>query len=176
MNIRRQLLAAALAATLIGTALAQSQPPQAQSKQSRPDRAMGPERMFEGLDVTEAQRTQLRTIADEHRNATAPLRERMRAAQQTLANARPGDPDYEAKTAEARRTLQETREQARDEMGKFRTRADAVFTPEQRTQVEARRTERRERMGERRGQRGGMEGRGGRLGHGAGGRPRRGGG
>jgi Spy/CpxP family protein refolding chaperone len=60
-------------------------------------------------------------------------------------------------------------------MEKFRSRTDAVLTPEQRTQVEARRAEMRERMGERRGERGGMEGRGGRRGEGAGGRPRRGG-
>lgn len=190
MNIRRPLIAAALATTLIGSALAQSHshtqaaPSQPQAPQSPPERpmrgmdrgaAMGPERMFEGLDLTEAQRTQLRGMADEHRAAVEPLRDRMRAAQQTLQSVQPGDPDYDTKTAEARKTLQETRGQMRTEMETFRSRTDAVLTPEQRTQVEARRGEMRERMGERRGERGAMESRGGRRGEGAGGRPRRGG-
>ena len=190
MNIRRPLIAAALATTLIGSALAQSHshtqatPSQPQAPQSPPERpmrgmdrggAMNPERMFEGLDLTEAQRTQLRGMADEHRAAVEPLRDRMRTAQQTLQSVQPGDPDYDTKTAEARKTLQETRGQMRTEMETFRSRTDAVLTPEQRTQVEARRGEMRERMGERRGERGGMEGRGGRRGEGAGGRPRRGG-
>jgi Spy/CpxP family protein refolding chaperone len=44
----------------------------------------------------------------------------------------------------------------RDEMAAFRTRTDAVLTPEQRAQVEQRRGEMRERMGERgEGRRGG---------------------
>ena len=185
MNIRRPLIAAALATTLIGSALAQSHshtqatPSQPQAPQSPPERpmrgmdrggAMNPERMFEGLDLTEAQRTQLRGMADEHRTVIEPLRDRMRTAQQTLQSVQPGDPDYDTRTADARKTLQETRGQMRTEMEKFRSRTDAVLTPEQRTQVEARRGEMRERMrerggermDERRGERGGMEGRGGR--------------
>ena len=98
-----------------------------------------------------------------NRELSDDAREKMRAAQQTLADAQPGDPDYDARTAEARKTLQETRGQMRTEMENFRSRTDAVLTPEQRTQVEARRSEMRERMGERRGERGGMGGgRGGR--------------
>jgi len=165
MAIRKPLLAAALAATLIGGALAQS-PPDRPMRGMERGGLMGPERMFEGLDLTDAQRTQLRGMADEHRAVIEPLRDRMRAAQQTLETAQPGDADYDAKTAEARKTLQQTRGQMREEMEKFRTRTDAVLTPEQREQVEARRGEMRERMGERRGERGGerggMEGRGGR--------------
>lgn len=187
MNIRRPLIAAALATTLIGSALAQSHshtqaaPSQPQAPQSPPERpmrgmdrggAMSPERMFEGLDLTEEQRTQLRGMADEHRAAVEPLRDRMRTAQQTLQSVQPGDPDYEARTADARKTLQETRGQMRTEMEKFRSRTDVVLTPEQRTQVEARRGEMRQRMGEHRGERGGMgEGRGGMEGR-SGRRPR----
>jgi len=169
MTLRRPLLAVALAATLIGSAIAQSHD-HSEAAQARPVRPMNPERMFEGLDLTEAQRTQLRGMADEHRAAIEPLRDRMRTAQQTLDAVQPGDPDYDAKTADARKTLQETRAQMRGEMEKFRTRTDAVLTPEQRTQVEARRGEMRQRMGERRGERGGersgMRGPGGREGRG----------
>lgn len=187
MKTLKPLLTVAVVSTLLGApAFTQSHshaeappPPEAQSRPERPmrgmERGMNPERMFEGLDLTEAQRTQLRGMADEHRAAVGPLRDRMRAAQQTLDSAKPGDPDYDTKTAEARKTLQETRGQMRTEMEKFRSRTDAVLTPEQRTQVETRRSEMRDRMGERRGERGGMEGRGGRRGEGAGGRPPRGG-
>ena len=174
MTLRRPLLAVALVATLIGSASAQS-PPDRPMRGMERGGAMNPERMFEGLDLTEAKRTQLRGMADEHRAAIEPLRDRMRTAQQTLDSVQPGDPDYDAKTADARKTLQETRAQMRGEVEKFRTRTDAVLTPEQRTQVEARRGEMRQRMGERRGERGGMESRGGRRGEGAGGQPRRGG-
>ena len=161
MAIRKPLLAAALAATLVGSAFAQSQPsPSPMPPPDRPMRGMerggpmNPERMFERLDLTDAQRTQLRGMADEHRAAIEPLRDRMRTAQRTLDAVQPGDPDYDAKTADARKTLQETRAQMRGEMEKFRTRTDAVLTPEQRTQVEARRHERRDdRRGDHRGDR-----------------------
>lgn len=186
MVTRKPLLAVALAATLIGSALAQSRSTPTETPPDRPmsgmegrggmgSRGMNPERMFEGLDLSDAQRTQLRAMADDHRRAVEPLRDRMRAAQQVLDTAQPGDPDYDTKTADARKTLQESRGRMRDEMETFRARTDAVLTPEQRKQVEQRRSEMRERMEERRGERGGMEGRGGRRGDGDGGHPRRGG-
>ena len=156
------LIAAALVAAVAGplsdAALAQAAPPDRPTRgmDGRGAGGMGPERMFEGLDLSEAQREQLRGMATEHRNATAPLREKMRTAQQVLADAKPGDADYEAKTSEARKTLDETRRQMRDEMAAFRARTDAVLTPEQRAQVEQRRGEMRGRMGERgEGRRGG---------------------
>ena len=151
-------LVAAVAGPLSGAALAQTAPPDRPMRgmEGRGPGGMGPERMFEGLDLSDAQRTQLRAMADEHRKAIEPLRDRMRTAQQVLADAKPGDADHEAKTAEARKTLDETRRQMRDEMAAFRTRTDAVLTPEQRAQVEQRRGEMRERMGERgEGRRGG---------------------
>ena len=172
-TILKSLLATALVAAAGGAlsdaALAQTAPPDRPMRgmDGRGPGGMGPERMFEGLDLSAAQREQLRGMVTEHRNATAPLRDKMRAAQQVLADAKPGDADHEAKTAEARKTLQETRGQMREEMEKFRTRTDAVLTPEQRAQVEQRRSEMRERMDERvGGRRGGMEGRGGRHGDG----------
>jgi Spy/CpxP family protein refolding chaperone len=158
--ITQRLLAAALATlaavSMAGAANAQTTSPDRPARGTEGRGGMGAERMFEGLDLSDAQREQLRGMATEHRNATAPLRDKMRAAQQVLETAQPGDPDYETKTAEARKTLQETRGRMRDEMEKFRTRTDAVLTPEQRAQVEQRRGEMRERMGERgEGRRGG---------------------
>lgn len=161
----KPLLAAAVATALIGSALAQSQTP--------PDRPMGgmerrdgmgpgrmnPERMFEGLDLADAQRAQLRALADDHRRTVEPLRERMRAAQQTIADAKPGDADYDARTAAARKELDQARGMMRDAHEEFRKRSDAVLTPEQRNEMERRRGEMRERMEERGGT---GEGRGGR--------------
>lgn len=154
----KPLFAAALTATLIGSALAQSQTPP-------PDRPMGgmehrdgmghrggmgpgrmnPERMFEGLDLSDAQRAQLRALADAHRRTVEPLRERMRADQQTIADAKPGDALYEARAAAARKDLDQTRDMMRAAHEEFRKRSDAILTPEQRTQVEAHRGGRRTR-------------------------------
>lgn len=185
MKTLKPLLAAAVAATLLGTALAQSQMP---PPPDRPMRGMGdgmdhgmerggpmnPERPYEGLDLADAQRAQLHALADDHRRIVEPLRERMRAARQTLADAKPGDADYDAKTAAARKELDDIRDQMRAAHESFRSRADALLTPEQRNQVESRRAEMRDRMrdrmrertGERRGERGGMRGPGDRQGHG----------
>ena len=132
---------AVVAALLAGSfALAQEGPPPEQRMQ----------RVFEQLDLSDAQRTQLRTLADSHRAAIAPLREQVRTAQQTLANAKPGDANYDTVTAEARRSLEAARTQLRDQQEQFRTQSDAILTPEQRAKMQELRAERRERMGERR--------------------------
>lgn len=158
MDLPRTLLAVALVATLIGPALAQSQPPPRERSTGGMERRggmehrgsmghgrMDPARMFEGLDLTEAQRTQLRALADDHRRTVEPLRERMRAAQQAIADAKPGDAGYEAKTAAARKDLDQARDMMRAAHEEFRKRSDAILTPEQRTQVEAHRGGRRTR-------------------------------
>lgn len=163
MNTLKPWITAALAAALVGTnAFAQSEPspsaPPGMERGMGRSGAMNPERMFEGLDLTDAQRTELRTMTNALRDNIGPLREQMRAAQQTLAEANPGDADYDAKTAAARKTIQETRNQMRDVMQEFRSRTDAVLTPEQRTQIETRRAEMRGRMEERRSERRGDRG------------------
>lgn len=163
--IIRRLLTATVATLAVvsmsGAANAQTTAPDRPARGTESRGGMGAERLFEGLDLSDVQREQLRGMAAEHRNATAPLRDQMRAAQRVLETAQPGDADFETKTAEARKTLQETRGRMRDEMEKFRARTDAVLTPEQRAQVEQRRGEMRGRMGERRGERRGMRGPGG---------------
>jgi Spy/CpxP family protein refolding chaperone len=142
MPIRTSFIAAAVAAaTLSGTiALAQEGPPPEQRMQ----------RVFDQLDLSDAQRTQLRTLADSHRTATEKLREQVRTARQTLDSAKPGDANYDAVTAEARRSLEAARSQLREQQEQFRTQTDAILTPEQRSKMQELRAEQRQRMGERR--------------------------
>lgn len=150
MNIRNSLIAVAVAATLMTAAVARA------DEGPAPEQRM--QRAFEQLGLSDAQRTQLRSLSESHRAATEPLREQMRAAQQTLVNAKPEDPNYAAVTAEARRNLDAARTQMRDQQEQFRSQTQAVLTPEQRNALEARRAERRERMEERRGRMGEMGG------------------
>ncbi len=142
MPIRTSFIAAAVAAaTLSGTiALAQEGPPAEQRMQ----------RVLDQLDLSDAQRTQLRTLVDSHRTATEKLREQVRTARQTLDNARPGDANYDAVTAEARRSLEAARAQRREQQEQLRAQTDAILTPEQRSRMQEFRAEQRQRMGERR--------------------------
>jgi Spy/CpxP family protein refolding chaperone len=153
MNIKNSLIAAAVAATLFTTAIARADDGPA------PEQRM--QRAFEQLGLSDAQRDQLRSLSENHRSATEPLREQVRTAQQTLANTKPDDPNYATVTAEARRNLDTARQQLRDQQEQFRSQTQAVLTPEQRNSLEARRAERRERMEERRGEMGERGGRGG---------------
>lgn len=153
MNIKNSLIAAAVAATLLTTAIARA------DDGTAPEQRM--QRAFEQLGLSDAQRDQLRSLSENHRSATEPLREQVRTAQQTLANTKPDDPNYANVTAEARRNLDTARQQLRDQQEQFRSQTQAVLTPEQRNSLEARRAERRERMEERRGEMGERGGRGG---------------
>lgn len=134
------------------------------------------ERSWRNAGLTDEQLSVMRTLSQNHRTATLPLREQIRSAQQTLASVKPGDPNYDAVTAEARRSLDAARTQLRTQQLQFRNEVQNLLTPEQRAQAEARQQERRQRMQERRQQRpdGGMrDGRNGRPGAGGmpGGRP-----
>lgn len=142
MPTKASSIAIAVVASLLtgSLTLAQQGPPPEQRMQ----------RMFEQLNLSDAQRTQLRTLAESHRAAIAPLRDQVRTAQETLANAKPGDANYDTVTAEARRSLEAARAQLRTQQEQFRTQSDAILTPEQRTKMQELRAERRERMGERR--------------------------
>lgn len=157
----------------VGSAFAQSEMPPEEDEM----RSMRLERSVQDAGLTEEQRAAMRTLSENHRAAAQPLREQIRAARQTLANTRPGDPNSEQLTAEARRSLESARTALRNEQQQFRSDVQALLTPEQRARVEARQQERRQRMDERRQQRpdGGMrDGRGGRPDAGGmpGGRPR----
>lgn len=157
----------------VGSAFAQNEMPPEDDEM----RSMRLERSVQDAGLTAEQREAMRTLSENHRTATQPLREQIRTARQTLATTRPGDPNYEQLTAEARRSLESARVELRNQQQQFRSDVQALLTPEQRAQVEARQQERRQRMDERRQQRqeGGMrDGRMGRPGSGGmpGGQPR----
>lgn len=103
------------------------------------------ERAARGLNLTDTQRTQMQTLVDEHRAATQGLREQVRSARQTLATTKPGDPNYDSVTAEARGNLEAARSQLRSRQQQFRDNVQGLLTPDQRAQLESRQAERRAR-------------------------------
>jgi protein CpxP len=101
---------------------------------------------FGQLDLTEAQRAQVRSLVEAHRAATAPVLERARTARQAL---------HEAVTASAvdeaairARSAELASAEADLTVARARMHADVlkILTPEQRTELEQNRTRRAERM------------------------------
>lgn len=102
------------------------------------------------LNLSDAQKAQLRSLSENHRQATEGLRTQVRAAQQTLANTPRTDPNYESITAQARQNLESARSQLRVQQQAFQSSARGLLNPEQLNALEANRAERRQRMMERR--------------------------
>jgi Spy/CpxP family protein refolding chaperone len=102
------------------------------------------------LDLSDSQKAQLRSLRENHRQATEGLRAQVRAAQQTLANTPRTDPNYESITAQARQNLESARTQLRTQQQQFQSNARNLLSPEQLNTLEANRAERRQRMMDRR--------------------------
>jgi Spy/CpxP family protein refolding chaperone len=102
------------------------------------------------LNLSDAQKAQLRSLSENHRQATEGLRAQVRAAQQTLANTPRTDPNYESITMRARQDLESARSQLRAQQQTFQSNARSMLNPEQLNTLEANRAERRQRMMERR--------------------------
>lgn len=141
MTFRQTLLAAALPFLLVApTALAQDAPPQrSEQRGQRPDGQRGPDRMFEGLNLSDAQKTQLREAMQQQR-------ERFRPQMEALRNQTGLTDEQKRERREALMTQQ------RSEMDAA---ARRILTPEQYQSW----TQQRQQMEQRRGQRPGMEGR-----------------
>jgi Spy/CpxP family protein refolding chaperone len=113
---------------------------------------------FGQLDLTEAQRAQVRTLVETHRAATDPVLERAQTARQALhAAVTAGTIDEGAIRA---RSAELASAEADLAVARARLHADItkILTPEQQTELEANRSrmaERMQSMRERRGQRGG---------------------
>lgn len=110
--------------------------------------------MLGELDLTEAQREQVRTIMETRRAADEPLMERAQAARQALQTAIQTQPVDEA-TIRARSADLATIE-ADLAVSRARLQAEilALLTPEQRTELEQQQAQMRERMETRGGRRG----------------------
>ncbi len=102
------------------------------------------------LNLSDDQKAQLRSLSENHRQATEGLRAQVRSAQQTLANTPRTDPNYESVTARARQDLESARSQLRTQQQAFQSNARGLLNPEQLNTLEANRAERRQRMMERR--------------------------
>jgi Spy/CpxP family protein refolding chaperone len=102
------------------------------------------------LDLSDSQKAQLRSLRENHRQATEGLRAQIRTAQQTLANTPRTDPNYESITSRARQDLESARSQLRVQQQAFQSNARSLLNPEQLNTLEANRAERRQRMMERR--------------------------
>lgn len=136
-----------LAAVLVAnSAYSQSADP----TRSRPNAVDRLERAMNGLDLSEAQKVQLRTLTENHRQSTAGLRDQARAAQQTIATTPRTDPSYATIVAEARRSLETARNQLRAQQDQLQTDARALLTTEQLNTLETRRAERAQKFAERR--------------------------
>jgi periplasmic protein CpxP/Spy len=118
-------------------------------------------RMAERLNVTDAQKAQMKQIAESYRERMKPLREELRTKRQALRQAQQGNTFNEALAAQA---LGETAGVKARLMGeRFRMRQEmlAVLTPEQKTQLDQMRQEfktKREQFKSRRAERGTRQG------------------
>lgn len=107
------------------------------------------ENALNDLNLTDAQREQLRRLSDTHRQSTEALRNQIRSAQQTIASTPRTDPNYDAITAEANKTLETARVQLRAQQQSFRDITRGLLTPDQLNTLESKRAERQKRMSER---------------------------
>ena len=106
---------------------------------------MGKEmRMLRGIDLTEDQRTQIRTIMEVNRPAPE-----VRTEIRTLATAKRDG----SITANQQERLTVLKQQAKENARSIKEQVKAILTPEQKTQVEAKKAEMKQRMIERRHQR-----------------------
>ena len=90
---------------------------------------------FRGIDLTEAQRTQLRTIREQHAAQAKPIAQRLRPAMQEARAARQRGDTTAARAAFERTATDRAALKAIGE--RQRAAALAVLTPEQRAKVEA---------------------------------------
>lgn len=107
--------------------------------------------MFRGINLTEDQRARMNQIRESFNQRTQPLRQELRTKRQELRQASEGGTFNEAL---ATQKLQETASiQARLMGERFRMRQEmlSVLTPEQRQQLEQKRSERRPRGAQRTG-------------------------
>jgi Spy/CpxP family protein refolding chaperone len=95
-----------------------------------------------GVNLTDAQKEQLRTIMEANRSANQASFEEFRSLREARRNG--------TLTAEQQNRLQTLREQMKQNAEQTRTQVLAILTPEQRTQLEQQKQEREKRREERR--------------------------
>ncbi|MDA1184765.1 MAG: Spy/CpxP family protein refolding chaperone [Acidobacteria bacterium] len=109
------------------------------------------------LDLTEAQREQVRQLTQQHRAQTRALAERVRAAEEAQREAMEASPFNEQQVRVAAQAFAEAQTDMAVQQARLRSDIHALLTPDQQQQLErmqaereARQNERRERMQQRR--------------------------
>lgn len=115
-------------------------------KGMRDGRMMG----FRGLDLTDAQKAQMKQIRETHRQAITPLREQLRAKRQELRQAHQGGTFNESLAAQKLAELAPLQAKLQAEQFRLRQEMLSVLTPEQKTKLEQQREQFRTRRTERR--------------------------
>lgn len=102
-----------------------------------------------GLELTDAQQTQLRQIHEGHREATRALREEIRAKRQEVHRLSAAATFDEAAVRAKLTEIAALEAKLLGEQVRVRQEAQSILTPEQRTQLEQRKQERMQRFQER---------------------------
>jgi protein CpxP len=149
---KRVLIAAGLAAALTGgSALAIAQPPQGPGVHGPGPRGPrgGPGGPMDfglrGVDLTDAQREQVRTIVDSHRDELRQVGEKLREAHRAFAEATMADPIDESAIRAKSTAIAAAMADEAILRTKVRTEVTAILTAEQQEQLKTRQQERETR-------------------------------
>jgi protein CpxP len=105
-----------------------------------------------GLDLTDAQREQVRQLTQQFREQNRPLAERMRQAMQARREAAQANPVDESRIRAASEELAQVQADLAVQEARLRNDVLALLTPEQRQKAEELRAQRDARLKERQGQ------------------------
>jgi periplasmic protein CpxP/Spy len=141
----------AVAVLTLGTSLAVAAPNEGgfKAKHRRDHRGMHAQKFAEKLNLTEAQKDQIKQIRQNNREQNKAFFETARATRQELRAAKKANDT--AKVESLKATLKAQREQFQQIRQTERTQILAILTPEQKAQFEAMKAERGERHGKHRG-------------------------
>lgn len=151
---------AALMAVAIPFALAQSGNEQGGRPERRAEgrgrghhRGFGQGRLFEKLNLTDAQKAQMKQISQSSRERSKPLHQELRAKEQELRQASEGSTFNEALATQKLTEMASLRAKLMGEQFKLRQEMQAVLTPEQKAQFEQQREQFKSKRGQFRSQR-----------------------
>jgi protein CpxP len=153
-TIKAIALASALSISAVGTvALAQTEGANDGGARAhawhKGGRGGGHGEMFAGLNLTDAQKQQVQQIHENHRTTIEPLMQQMRAKRQELWQLQSGQTFDEALVQQKLTDIAGIEAKLMGEQFRMRQETMAVLTPEQKTQLEQRRSEFKSRWAER---------------------------
>jgi protein CpxP len=157
-NVKAAALALALSVSAAGTvALAQSEAQPSQAREGHGRKWRGEGRMgghrgghLGGIELTEAQKTQVKQIHENHRAATSTLRAEMHAKREELHQLTSGATFDEAAVHAKLTEIAGIETKLMAAQFRVRQETQAILTPEQKTRLEQKREEFKQRFQERR--------------------------